>query len=95
MVAEIVPAPPSGNTPVLLRGDSLFVLGGSLNMVRRLWWALSIVALSVTHVSVSVANNFVHPPTAADQGYHAFGEFGAICVLLAAESKEGVVFASC
>ena len=32
------------------------------------------VALSITHVSVSVANNFIHSPTAADQGYHAFGE---------------------
>ena len=26
------------------------------------------------HVSISVANNFVHSSTAADQGYHAFGE---------------------
>ena len=32
------------------------------------------VALSITHVSVSVANNFIHSPTVADQGYHAFGE---------------------
>ena len=32
------------------------------------------VALSITRVSVSVANNFLHSPTAADQGYHAFGE---------------------
>ena len=32
------------------------------------------VALSITHVSVSVANNFIHSPTAADQGYHAFRE---------------------
>ena len=30
--------------------------------------------LSITHVSVSVANNFIHSSTAADQGYHAFGE---------------------
>ena len=28
LAAEIVLAPPSGNTPVLFRGDSLFVLGG-------------------------------------------------------------------
>ena len=32
------------------------------------------VALSITHVPVSVANNFVHSSTAADQGYHVFGE---------------------
>ena len=31
-------------------------------------------ALSMVHVYVSVANNFVHSSTAADQGYHAFGE---------------------
>ena len=80
-------APPSRNTPVLLRGDSLFVLGGSLNMVRRLWWALSIVSLSLTHVSVSVANNFVHPPTAADQGYHAFGELARFVYCLLQKVK--------
>ena len=88
MVAEIVLAPPSRNTPVLLRGDSLFVLGGSLNMVRRLWWALSIVALFLTHVSVSVANNFVHPPTAADQGYHAFGELARFVYCLLQKVKK-------
>ena len=32
------------------------------------------VALSMMHVSVAVANNFVHYSTAADQGYHTFGE---------------------
>ena len=32
------------------------------------------VALSITQVSVSVANNFIHSSTAADQGHHAFGE---------------------
>ena len=32
------------------------------------------VAMSMINVSVSVANNFVHSSTAADQGYHAFGE---------------------
>ena len=88
MVAEIVLAPPSRNTPMLLRGDSLFVLGGSLNMVRRLWWALSIVASSLSHVSVSVANNFVHPPTAADQGYHAFGELARFVYCLLQKVKK-------
>ena len=89
LVAEIVLAFPSRNTPVLLRGDSLFVLGGSLNMVRRLWWALSIAALSLTHVSVSVANNFVHPPTAADQAYHAFGELARFVYCLLQKVKKG------
>ena len=32
------------------------------------------VAMSVIQVSVSVANNFVHSSTAADQGYHDFGQ---------------------
>ena len=32
------------------------------------------VAMSMIHVSVSVANNFVHLSIAADQGYHPFRE---------------------
>ena len=32
------------------------------------------VALSMIHVSISVANTFVHSSVAADQGYHAFKE---------------------
>ena len=32
------------------------------------------VALSMIHVSISVAKKFVHSSTAADQGYHAFGD---------------------
>ena len=38
------------------------------------WVGAINVALSMIHVSVSVANKFVHSSTAADQGYHAFGE---------------------
>ena len=38
------------------------------------WVGAIKVALSMVHVSLSVANNFVHYSTAADQGYHAFGE---------------------
>ena len=34
---------------------------------------------SMIHVYVSVANNFFHPSTAADQGYHISGEL-AQCV---------------
>ena len=38
-------------------------------------WAVAIsVALSTIQVYVSVANTFVHSSTAADQGYHAFGD---------------------
>ena len=57
-------------------------------MVGRLWWALSIVALSITHVSVSVANNFIHPPAAADQGYHAFGELARFIYCLLQKVKK-------
>ena len=38
------------------------------------WVGAINVALSMIHVSVSVANSFVHSSTAADQGNHAFGE---------------------
>ena len=47
--------------------------GGSVHGSETLVGAIN-VALSITHVSVSVANNFIHSPTAVDQGYHAFGE---------------------
>ena len=47
--------------------------GGEVHGSETLVGAIN-VALSITHVSVSVANNFIHSPTAADQGYHAFGE---------------------
>ena len=51
------------------------------------WWALSIVALSITDVSVSVANNFINAPTAADQGYHAFGELARFIYCLLRKIK--------
>ena len=91
LAAEIVLAPPSGNTPVLFRGDSLFVVcfGWTLSIVGRLWWALSIVALSITHASVSVANNFIHCPTADDYGYHAFGELARFIYPLLQKIKQG------
>ena len=41
---------------------------------RNAWVGAINVALSMIHVSVSVANNFVHSSTAADQGYHALDE---------------------
>ena len=46
------------------------------------------VALSMVHVSVSVAKNFVHSCTAADQGYHAFGELARFVFCLLQKNKE-------
>ena len=46
------------------------------------------VALFITHVSVSVANNFIHSPTAADQGYHAFGELARFIYCLLQKIKK-------
>ena len=46
------------------------------------------VALSITHVSVSDANNFIHSPTAADQGYHAFGELARFIFCLLQKIKK-------
>ena len=42
----------------------------------------------MTHVSVSVANNFVYSSTAADQGYHAFGELAQFIYCLLQKIKE-------
>ena len=83
--------PPSGNTPVPLHGDSMFLFGWRLNMVGRLWWALSIVALSITHVSVSVANNFVRPQSSADYGYYAYGEVSHFVYCLLQKIKQSSV----
>ena len=46
------------------------------------------VALTMIHVSVSVANNFVHFSTAADQGYHAFGELARFVYCLLHKIKK-------
>ena len=46
------------------------------------------VALSMTHVSVSVAKIFVHSSTAADQGYHAFGELARFVYCLLQKIKK-------
>ena len=51
----------------------MFFPGGKVHGSETLVGAIN-VALSITQVSVSVANNFFHSSTAADQGYHAFGE---------------------
>ena len=60
-------------------------------MVGRLWWALSIVALSITHVSVSVANNFVRPQASADYGYYAYGEVSHFVYCLLQKIKQSGV----
>ena len=78
---------PPGNTPVMLHGNSKFVFGwkgehGSETLVGAIN-----VALSITHVFVSVANNFIHSPTAADQGYHAFGELARFIYCLLQKIK--------
>ena len=46
------------------------------------------VAMSMIHVSVSVANNFVHSSTAADQGYHTFGELARFVYCLLHKVKK-------
>ena len=46
------------------------------------------VAMSMVHVSVSVAINFVHSSTAADQGYHAFGELAPFVYCLLQKIKK-------
>ena len=60
-------------------------------MVLRLWWALSIIALSITHVSVSVANNFVRPQSSADYGYYAYGEVSHFVYCLLQKIKQSSV----
>ena len=47
----------------------------------------SSVAMSMIHVSVSVANIFVHSSTAADKGYHAFGELARFVYCLLPKIK--------
>ena len=61
----------------------LCLLSGGFLHRSKAWVMVIGVALSMIHVSVSVANNFVHSSTAADQGYHAFGELARfVCCLL-------------
>ena len=49
----------------------------------------SCVALSIIRVSVSVVNNFIHPQTASDYGYHAFGELARFIYCLLQKIKQG------
>ena len=43
----------------------------------------------MTHVFVSVANNFVHCQTAVDYGYHTFGELARFIYCLQQKIKQG------
>ena len=61
--------------------------GGNVYGTETLVGAIN-VALSITHVFVSVANNFIHSPTAADQGYHAFGELARFIYCLLQKIKK-------
>ena len=49
------------------------------------------VALSITHVSVSVANNFVRPQSSADYGYYAYGEVSHFVYCLLQKIKQSSV----
>ena len=49
----------------------------------------SCVALPIIHVSVSVVNIFIHPQTASDHGYHAFGELARFIYCLLQKIKQG------
>ena len=63
------------------------LLGGFLHHSKA--WVMAIgVALSLIHVSISVANIFVHSSTAADQGYHAFGELARFVYCLLQKIKK-------
>ena len=52
------------------------------------WLGAINVALSMIHVAVSVVNKFFHSSTAADQGYHAFGELARIVYCLLQKIKK-------
>ena len=85
---ESVLVPPPGSTLVLLHGDSMFCfrvenVDGSETLVGAIN-----VALPTTTVSVSVANNFIHSPTAADHRYHAFGELARFIYCLLQKIKK-------
>ena len=46
------------------------------------------VAISMFYDSVSVANSFVHSLTAADKGYHSFGELARFVYCLLQKIKK-------
>ena len=64
------------------------LLSGGFKHHSNAWVGAFNVALSMIHDSVSVANNFVHSSTAADQGYHAFGELARFVYCLLQKIKK-------
>ena len=64
------------------------LLLGGIRHGGETWVGAINVALSMTHVFVSVANNFVHSSTAADQGYHAFEELARFIYCLLQKIKK-------
>ena len=49
----------------------------------------SSVALSMIRVPVSVVDNFIHPQTASDYGYHTFGQLAQFIYCLLQKIKQG------
>ena len=64
------------------------MLAGGFIGHSRAWEVVISVALSMIHVYVSVANNFVHSSTAADHSYHAFGELAQFVYCLLQKIKK-------
>ena len=62
-------------------------MGGFIGHSRA-WVVVISVALSMIHVSVSVANNLVHSSTAADRGYHVYGELARLVYCLLQKIKK-------
>ena len=62
-------------------------MGGFLHHSKARVVVIS-VALSMKHVHVSVANNFVHSSTAADQGFHTFRELARFVYCLLQNNKK-------
>ena len=71
----------------MLHGNSMFVFGWKGEHGSETLLGAINVALSITHVSVSVAKNFIHSLTATDQGYHAFGELARFIYCLLQKIK--------
>ena len=65
--------------------------GGFLHHGKT-WVMVVGVALSMIHVSVSVANNFVTSSTATHQGNHAFGDLARFIYCLLQRIKKGSSF---
>ena len=61
--------------------------GGFLHHCKA-WVMVNGGALSMLHVSISVAKNFVHSSTAADQAYHAFGKLARFVYCLLQKKRK-------